>query len=80
MSIHLAAVGDSLTKGARCNPDGNPWPTLLDRSGLYTVRNFGATEGKAVHFIETPAFREIGRWNPSVVLVMLGTSARADTC
>jgi len=70
--LRIAAVGDSLSLGSRCGVV-DPWPTLLSRSTLYDVRNFGAARSKAVDYGGTNEFAMLNRWNPSVVSVMLGT-------
>ena len=68
----VAAVGDSLTAGARCGVD-DAWPAMLNRNGLYTVRNFALAGVKAEDYGATHEFQELMHWNPSVVTLMLGT-------
>ena len=85
MSIRLSAVGDSLTHGTGYCGATTPWPTLLDQTGQYSVKNFGAIDPSGAHEVtaasykSTPEFAQLMESDPTIVTIMLGTFDATDT-
>lgn len=81
--IRIACVGDSITEGA-CSTDGQTYPAQLQtRLGDgYLVKNFGVSgstlmsgglwDGRPYAYRNQTAFEDSGRFEPQIVLFMLG--------
>jgi lysophospholipase L1-like esterase len=84
--VRVACVGDSITYGLGLwNRERDCYPALLGGmlGGGHEVRNFGVSgammrEGGAFPYRGTWAFAQATRWNPEIVVIMLGTNDAAD--
>ena len=82
----VACVGDSITYGLGLwNRGRDCYPARLGGmlGGGYEVRNFGVSgatlrENWALPYRGTRAFVQATRWNPQIVVIMLGTNDAAE--
>ncbi|MEI6233070.1 MAG: GDSL-type esterase/lipase family protein [Planctomycetota bacterium] len=71
----LACVGDSITGGFGVTK-GMSWPDQIAKmlGSSYDVRNFGVGGSYLLGYQSTEAFQNAKRFNPDVVVIMLGTN------
>jgi len=80
--IKLACIGDSITYGSGIEErEQNHYPARLQEmlGSDWSVRNFGVSGATLLEkgnkpYIEQPEYREALRWEPEVVVIMLGTN------
>ncbi len=85
-NIRIACVGDSITYGFGLINREHSYPALLNRElpDNFTVRNFGVNGSCAGENLEDSYatvgwIDEISRWNPDLILFMLGSNDSKQT-